>query len=151
MPPAAAAEETGSMLEGELEAAICRSLPLLLPELYDAGYRIKSSQAILLGRRIDLLLQTTDKRTCIIELKPGARPMPHVRDQILDYAECWRQSYPAQTPLRLIVIGNVIPKNTGSELANFGVDSLAISMKDVLDALEQCQTGMAVPTGLKLD
>jgi hypothetical protein len=80
------------MLEGELEAAICRAFPILLPDLYSQGYRIRSSQASLLGRRLDLLLETTDGLTCIIELKAGAPPMPHVRNQILDYRDCWTMS-----------------------------------------------------------
>ena len=114
------------MLEGELEAAICKAFPLLLPDLYQEGYRIKSSQAILLGRRIDLLLQTADGHPCIIELKAGAPPMPDVRDQILDYADCWRMSYPKQTALRLMVVSTSIPMTTECELANFGVESRAI-------------------------
>jgi hypothetical protein len=81
------------MLEGELEAAICRAFPLLLHDLYRAGYQI-SQQAVLLGRRIDLLLQTQDGCACIIELKAGTPSMPHVRNQILDYAACWQASYP---------------------------------------------------------
>jgi len=137
------------MLEGELEAAICRAFPLLLPDLYQAGYRIVSSQAVLLGRRLDLLLQTADERTCIIELKAGAPPMPDVRDQILDYADCWRTSYPKQTDLRLMVVSTVIPEKTASELGNFGVESRAISVAEVLDALERSQTDGRVPTGLK--
>ena len=80
------------MLELELENAILRAYPHLLPDLYADGYQIKASQAVLLGRRLDILLEAADGRTCIIELEAGAPPMPHVRDQILDYAECWAAS-----------------------------------------------------------
>ena len=139
------------MLEGELEEAIRRAFPLLLPDLYHEGYRIKSSQAILLGRRIDLLLETADRRTCIIELKAGAPPMPHVRDQIHDYAECWRKRYPVRKSPRLIVISDVIPKVTESELAKSGVESRAISVGSVRDALERCRSDDSAATGLKLD
>lgn len=138
------------MLEGELEAAICKAFRLLLPDLFREGYRIKSSQAILLGRRIDLLLEASDGRTCIIELKAGAPPMPHVRDQILDYAECWRQSFPEQTEPRLIVVGNAIPERTEFELANFGVESRAIAQAEVLRALKRREIDDAVLKGLKL-
>jgi hypothetical protein len=138
------------MQELELESAICRALPALLPDLFKAGYRIKSQQAILLGRRIDLLLETSDGHPCIIELKAGAPPMPQVRDQILDYAECWRLSYPASNQLRLIVIGNSIPDVTKTELSNFGVESRAITQAQVLAALESQAQETSVPNGLKL-
>jgi hypothetical protein len=138
------------MLEGELEEAICRTFPLLLPDLHKSGFRIRSQQAILLGRRIDLLLDTPDGKICIIELKAGAPPMPHVRDQILDYEECWTISYPTSARPRLMVIGNAIPETTKSELANFGVESRAITQAQVLAALEQCQTHDQVTSGLKL-
>lgn len=141
---------TSRMLEGELEAAICRAFPLLLPDLHASGYRIKSQQAILLGRRIDLLLETEDGSACIIELKAGAPPMPHVRDQILDYEECWTLSYPKLARPRLIVIANTIPEATKSELANFGVESRSITQTVVLAALERCQQDCSVVTGLKL-
>src|ERR1035441_8745821 len=139
------------MTEGELESALCRAFSVLLPDLFAEGYRIESQQAILLGRRIDLLLRKPDGSACVIELKAGSPPMPQVRDQILDYAKCWRMSYRAHTSLRLIVIGNSIPKNTESELAKFGVESRAITPAKVLAALQQCQPdGPAVAKGLKL-
>src|ERR1039458_4099515 len=114
---------TNRMLEGELETAIFRAFPLLLPDLHAAGYRIRSQQAVLLGRRLDLLLEAKDGSACIIELKAGAPPMPQVRDQILDYEECWTLSYPTFAHPRLIVIANTIPEATKSELSNFGVES----------------------------
>ena len=77
--------------------------------------------------------------------------MPHVRDQILDYAECWKLSYPSRTTPRLIVIGNAIPKKTEAELANFGIEARAISVATVLEALQKCTTETSAPTGLKLD
>ena len=138
------------MLEGELESAICRTFPILLDDLWAEGYRIASQQAILLGRRLDLLLRAPDGRVCIVELKAGAPPMPHVRDQIRDYAECWTLSYPTQPRPRLLVIGNSIPTATGFELANFGIESRAITLDQVLSALQLCQGDAAVTTGLKL-
>jgi hypothetical protein len=138
------------MLEGELESAICRAFPLLLPDLFAAGFRIMSQQAILLGRRLDLLLETKNGQCYIIELKAGAPPMPWVRDQILDYAECWTSSYPTRPRPRLMVIGNSIPEATGSELANFGVESRAITQAEVLAALKQCESDGPVTAGLKL-
>jgi hypothetical protein len=73
------------------------------------------------GRRLDILLEGAGGRACIIELKAGAPPMPHVRDQILDYAECWAASYPRAPKPRLFVIGNSIPdhKGPGRERSNF--------------------------------
>jgi len=70
------------MTEGELESALCRAFSVMLPDLYAEGYRIESQQAILLGRRIDLFLRKPNGSSCIIELKAGSPPMPHVRDQI---------------------------------------------------------------------
>jgi hypothetical protein len=137
------------MLEGQLETAICRAFPLLLPDLYGAGYRIRSSQAILLGRRIDLLLETPAGLASLVELKAGSPPMPHVRDQILDYAECWRRSFPDQR-LRLLVIANDIPERTKAELSNFGVESRTISVASVLAALETQLAGDHATVGLKL-
>ena len=141
---------TNRMLEGELETAICRAFPLLLPDLHAAGYRIRSQQAVLLGRRLDLLLEAKDGSACIIELKAGAPSMPQVRDQILDYEECWTLSYPTLARPRLIVIANTIPEATKSELANFGVESRSITQTAVLAALERCQQHCSVVTGLKL-
>jgi hypothetical protein len=138
------------MTEGELESAICRALPTLLPDLFAEGYRIKSQQAILLGRRIDLLLQKADGSTCIIELKAGPPPMPDVRDQILDYSDCWKHSYPRSSPPRLIVIGHSVPKSTRAELENFGIESRAISEQQVLAALEGQSYGDPVQSGFKL-
>jgi len=138
------------MLELELENAILRAYPHLLPDLYADGYRIKSSQAVLLGRRLDILLEAADGRTCIIELKAGAPPMPHVRDQILDYAECWAASYPRAPKPRLFAIGNSIPEHTQQELLNFGIESRAISMQQVLNALEISGPRISSIAGLKL-
>ena len=138
------------MLEGELESAICKAYSILLPDLHAAGFRIKSQQAILLGRRIDLLLEAEDGSVCIIELKAGAPPMPHVRDQILDYKACWAKSYPNSKQPRLLVIGNSIPDATKAELANFGVESRAISLSEVSGALRRCEDKNEVVSGLKL-
>jgi hypothetical protein len=138
------------MAEAELEEAICRAFPVLLPQLHEAGYRIRSRQAILLGRRIDLLLETEEGETCIVELKAGCPPMPHVRDQILDYANCWSLSFPSQKPPRLLVIANTVPEMTRCELDNFGVESHSITIEQVLAALSQsCNCG-AVIDGLKI-
>lgn len=139
------------MTEGELESALCRSLSVLLPDLHAEGYRIESQQAILLGRRIDLLLRKLDGSACIIELKAGSPPMPHVRDQILDYADCWRHSYPKSLLPRLIVIGHSIPTATKAELENFGIESRAISESEVLAALAGRGRGDTVRTGLQLE
>lgn len=139
------------MTEGELETAICRAFSVLLPDLFAEGYRIESQQAILLGRRIDLLLRKPDGSTCIIELKAGSPPMPDVRVQILDYANCWRHSYPKLLPARLIVIGHSVPKTTKAELENFGIETRAISEKQVLAALEGRRHGGSVRTGLQLE
>ncbi len=141
---------SSKMLEGELESAICKAYSFLLPDLHAAGFRIKSQQAILLGRRIDLLLEAGDGCVCIIELKAGAPPMPHVRDQILDYKACWTKSYPNSKQLRLLVIGNSIPDHTKAELANFGVESRAITLSEVLGALRHCEDKNEVASGLKL-
>lgn len=138
------------MLELELENAILRAYQHLLPDLHADGYQIKSSQAVLLGRRIDILLEAADRRTCIVELKAGAPPMPYVRDQILDYAECWAASYPREPKPRLFVIGNSIPERTERELFNFGIESRAISVQQVLSALERNGSGSATVAGLKL-
>ncbi|HJW41556.1 MAG TPA: hypothetical protein VJ476_10055 [Rhizomicrobium sp.] len=138
------------MLEGELQTALCRAFSILLPDLFAEGYRIESREAVLLGRRMDLLLGSGDGRTCIIELKAGAPPMPQVRDQILDYRECWTLSYPTQPTPRLIVIGNKIPDHTKDELSNFGIESRAIAIEDVLSALERTYAGDPITTGLKL-
>ncbi len=138
------------MLELELENAILRAYPDLLPDLHADGYQIKSSQAVLLGRRLDILLEAADGRTCIVELKAGAPPMPHVRDQILDYAECWTASYPAAPKPRLFVVGNSIPEHTQHELLNFGIESCAISVRQVLNALEGSDPPISSIAGLKL-
>ncbi len=144
------AAQSRIMLETGLEEAIYRAFPLLLPDLWASGYRIISQQAVLLGRRLDLLLQTDDGRTCIIEAKRGAPAMSQVRDQVLDYADCWAQSYPALAQPRLIVIGNQIPDATRLELANFGVESRTITTRAVSAALQLCQPDRPGSTGLKL-
>jgi len=141
---------TRTMLEIGLEEAIYRAFPLLLPDLWASGYRIISQQAVLLGRRLDLLLQTDDGRTCIILAKRGEPAMPRVRDQALDYADCWTQSYPALARPRLIVIGNQIPDATKLELANFGVESRTIITQAVSAALQLCQPDRPGTKGLKL-
>jgi hypothetical protein len=138
------------MLELELETAIVRAYPNLLPDLHAEGYQIKSSQAVLLGRRLDILLEAADGRTCIVELKAGAPPMPYVRDQILDYAECWAASYPNTPKPRLIVVGNSIPEHTRQELTNFGIESRAVSVHQVLDALKRNDHSVYAMAGLKL-
>ena len=139
------------MTEGELESALCRAFSVMLPDLYAEGYRIESQQAILLGRRIDLFLRKPNGSSCIIELKAGSPPMPHVRDQILDYAECWRHSYPTSSRPRLIVIGHSIPISTKTELENFGIETRVISEKQVLAALAGSDDTGSVRAGLQLE
>lgn len=48
------------------------------------------------------------------------------------------------------MIGNAIPKNTKAELANFGVESRAITMANVLDALQPRKTDEPAAVGEKL-
>jgi hypothetical protein len=140
------------MLEGELEMAICRSYGSLLPALAAEGYELVACQPVLLGRRLDLLLRRrSDGRHCIIELKSGAPPMPGVRVQILDYAKCWRLSYPDEPPPRLIVIGTSLPERTRQELSDHGIESQAITVKQVLDALIQANPCETVSKGLQLE
>ncbi len=140
------------MLEGELEIAISRSYESLLPALAAEGYELVAYQPVLLGRRLDLLLRRrSDGRHCIIELKSGAPPMPSVREQILDYAECWRLSYPDEPPPRLIVIGTSLPERTRQELSDRGIESLAITVKQVLAALLQANPCDTVSKGLQLE
>jgi len=138
------------MDEQALEKAICLAFQCLLPDLHGEGYRIVSQQAVLLERRLDLLLRKPDGQICIIELKQGAPPMPQVRDQILDYASCWELSFPTQQRPRLIVIGNSIPETTKLELANFGIESRAITKAAVIEALDRGSSGVSVSQGLKL-
>lgn len=138
------------MLEGELEAAICRSYPTLLPDLAADGYRLISQQAVLLGRRLDLLLRTPSGATCIIELKVGAPPMPATRDQILDYRECWTASFPDSGSPRLMVISDAIPECTSNELANFGIETRTITAAQVAAALEAEPMSEPVAKSLQL-
>jgi hypothetical protein len=136
------------MLEAELEAAICRAFAILLQDLHAEGYRIVSSQAVLVRRRIDLILRKADHSACIIEIKVGAPGMPAVRDQILDYASCWKAAFPTERRPRLIVISNRIPDRTKAELANFGIESRVISESSALDAL--LLTDERPPVGVNL-
>lgn len=139
------------MLEGELESAICAKYEVLLPDLAREGYLLLSRQAILHGRRLDLLLQRpSDGHHCIVELKSGSPPMPMVRDQILDYARCWRVSYPNDAPPRLIVIGTSMPETTRKELANLGIEARAINATEVIAAFEQGLPRQNVQSGLML-
>lgn len=139
------------MLEGELETAICRHFEALLPDLAAEGYVLRGCQAVLLGRRLDLLLRRpSDGRHCIIELKSGAPPMPSVREQILDYAKCWQHSYPGEPAPRLIVIGTSLPERTRQELSARGIDSRAITAKQVLAVLEGTNPSAVVNKGLQL-
>lgn len=138
------------MLEGELEEAICRQCRLLLPDMVKEGYRIEARQAVLLGRRLDLLLRGPDRRACIIELKRGLPDLPDVRDQVLDYAECWRASFPTELEPRLIVIGTRINDRVIAELSNFGIECRVITEQDALAVLESCEERAEVLVGLKL-
>jgi hypothetical protein len=138
------------MLEGELEEALCRCLAKLLPDLARAGFVLVAQQAVLHGRRIDLLLRGPDRQACIVELKSGAPPMPDVRDQIFDYAQCWRASFPNEPEPRLLIIGTSMPDRVRDELANFGIEGRAISEADVLAALQANETRINVIKGLKL-
>jgi hypothetical protein len=138
-----------NMLEGQLELAICRAFEDLLPDLSHAGYAIMTSQAILFGRRLDIVLQADDGRRIIIELKVGAPPMPHVLEQILDYAKCWRVAFPQTTDLRLIIISNKIPERTRAALLRHDVECRTISDNDVLSALRK-NHGEPASRGLQL-
>lgn len=115
-----------------------------------AVYQLISRQAVLLGRRLDLLLQTASGATCIIELKVGAPPMPAVRDQILDYRECWMASFPDCSSLRLMVLSDTIPEHTSAELANFGIDARTITVTQAAAALEAESIPEPVAKSLKV-
>lgn len=133
------------MLEGELESAICRCYPQLLPDLHKAGYQLSAQQAVLLGRRMDLLLRRGTDEACIIELKVGAPPMPGVRNQILDYRTCWLSSFPETSHLRLMVISDVMPEHTAAELGNFGIETRTITAAQAATALEAHPQAATVP------
>jgi hypothetical protein len=138
------------MTEFELEEAICRAFPELLSDLCREGYTIKSRQAILFGRRLDLVLQTNDGRDCIIEVKVGAPSLPDVCDQILDYAKCWRFRSRKVTNPCLIVISNTIPERTKAELLKRNIEYRIISESEVLSALRIGQGQKPVERGLRL-
>lgn len=137
-------------MEGELEEALCRCYPLLLADLAAAGFKIEGQQAVLLGRRLDMVLRGPSGQACIIELKRGLPPMPDVRDQVLDYAQCWKASFPAEVPPRLLVIGTVMNDRVRDELANFGVEARSISEGAVLAALTTGSRDSRVAKGLHL-
>lgn len=138
------------ILEGELEEALCRCFERLLPNLARAGYELEAQQAVRLGRRLDLLLRGPHRQACIVELKQGVPPMPDVRDQVLDYAQCWRASFPNEPKPRLLVIGTRMPERVRDELANFGIEGRAITESAVLEALQARETRSDVIKGLKL-
>lgn len=138
------------ILEAELEEALCRCFARLLPDLASAGFALEAQQAVLLGRRIDLLLRRSTRQACIVELKSGVPPMPDVRDQVLDYAQCWRASFPNEPEPRLLIIGTSMPDRIRDELANFGIEGRAISEADVLAALRSIETRPRVIKGLAL-
>ena len=134
------------MNEAELEQAICRSYPVLIPDLFAQGFRIRSSQAVLFRRRLDLVLQTDDGKTCIIELKVGVPKLRAVRTQILDYAFCWKTTFRSVHPPRLMLISNLIPPATKTDLANYGIETRIITELDILAALQH--QGSPPPQGL---
>ena len=125
------------MREFELETAIGRAYPALLPDLAKEGYRVVSLQAVLFMRRIDIVLQKENDEVCLIELKVGAPPYPAVRDQILDYGRVWKTAFSLAKRPRLIVISNRIPATTQTELAKYGIESRVINNKEVLAALRK--------------
>lgn len=141
---------TQRMLEGELEEAICRCYESLLPDLASSGYFLESHQAILLGRRLDLLLRTQLGAACIIELKVGAPLMPATRNQILDYRQCWIASFPDSGEPRLVVISDIMPAHTADELANFGIESRTITVAQAASALAAAPLAKPMAKSLKL-
>jgi hypothetical protein len=138
------------MLEGEIEEAICRCYAKLLPDLAAAGFQLEAQQAVLLGRRLDLLLRAPNRRACIVELKRGTPTIPDVRDQVLDYAQCWRASFPGEPEPRLVVIGTSMPDQIRDELANFGIEGRTITKADVLAALKAREHRPDIIKGLTL-
>lgn len=139
------------MQERMLEEAICRHFKEMLPDLAEEGYEIRSQQAVLHKRRLDVLLvRRHDSHHCIVELKAGVPPMPDTRDQILDYARCWSASFPEQKSARLLVIGTSMTEPVRRGLLEWNIECRAISLAEVRRVLEK-KSGSEVVKGAVIE
>jgi hypothetical protein len=104
------------------------------PELIEKGLILKSRQAILYGRRIDLLFRDSNGRDLLIELKVGPIKDQHI-GQILSYEGMLLS---ANNPsIRIMLIGNRVPPNISKALDHHGIAWKEISFEAVKLFLEE--------------
>jgi hypothetical protein len=136
--------------ENEFESAICKCFPLLLPDLATAGYSIESRQAILHGRRLDLVLRRNATDLIVAELKVGSPAADDLIAQVLDYEKCFKLTKPDQQ-LQLMVISTRITDQIRRRLEKHGIQARKISEEEVLQALRCALPEPTVLAGIHLD
>lgn len=133
--------------EFALEKAVIGHFDSLLPELAGQGYRVAEQQAVLLGRRLDVVLRRADGAVCILELKAAEPRMPETALQILDYAKVWRTSYGKEPALALA--STRVSAAARKQLREMDIESYEISARKIREVLEHA-TAARIPRNTKL-
>jgi len=116
------------MLEKDLEKILCK-----YPELIEEGLTLKGNQVPVSRKLVDILFEDSDGQDLIIELKRGVVVRKDIA-QILDYAGHF--ILPDKSPVRVMLIGNRVPKNLKISLDYYGIEYKEIPIPTIIEFLQ---------------
>jgi hypothetical protein len=116
------------MLEKGFEKILCK-----YPELIEEGLKLKGNQVLVSRKFVDILFEDQNGQDLIIELKKGTVVRKDIA-QILDYAGHF--IFPEKSPVRVMLIGNYVPKNLKTSLDYYGIEYKEIPILDIKEFLQ---------------
>ena len=117
------------MKEQQFEDILCK-----YPELVEEGLTMKGRQKYVKGKYVDLLFEDRHGQTLIVELKKGTIKREHTA-QLIDYAGHFIS--PDSHPVRVMLIGNRVPRNLGSSLDYHGFEWREITVASLIEFLRE--------------